>query len=400
MKKWAPWAFLCLLFPSAASASAEVRTSTEHTSGQLASNALAAPLNSVQCQSADKCVAVGSLSDGLGSIATTTSDGGVHWASTPVLDGVEVLSALACSSSSTCIAVGSNIVVKPGRSGAPSTSVTRGVALRTPDRGHTWLVVPGLPKGVGRLSGVSCPTASDCMAVGQSPDGGAGVALVSSSAGRRWRSVSLPKGQLGLGLVTCTSRRACTAEGSKQAISGAPTSGERLSIITTVDGGSTWRQSSPPKWNYTVLGFPNFKGMACPTSTRCLMVGDETPGDGTPSGKISTSGDRGRTWTAATLPPGTTALNAISCATPADCVVVGGGIGPRGETLLVLLTTTDGGHTWITRSVPSPVLGFSSVSCATADACMAAGFGLPNPSEEQSVVAVTTDGGATWRALR
>jgi hypothetical protein len=393
-------ALFFLFLPSAAGASAASLTSTERTSGQRAPNALAGPLNSVQCLSPHKCVAVGSLGNSQGSIAVNTSDGGAHWASTPVLDGADVLSATACSNASTCIAVGWNIVVNPGRNGAPSTSVTKGVAIRTSDGAHTWSVLPGLPKDVGRLSGVSCPTVTFCMAVGATPDAGAGVALVSSSAGRQWKRVSLPRGELGLGVVACTSRRTCTAAGSKQAIIGGPTSGERLSIITTVDGGSTWRQSSPPKWNYQVLGFPNFKGMACPSPTRCLMVGDETPGDGTPAGKIMSSADRGRTWTLATVPSSTTALNAISCATPADCVVVGGGIGPRGGTLFDILTTSDGGHTWITRSVPSPVLGLSSVSCATVDVCMATGFGLPNPSEEQSAVAVTTDGGAMWTALQ
>jgi hypothetical protein len=395
-----PFALLCLFLPSAAGALRPSTNPAVRVSGQVPPGALAAPLSAIQCTTPQKCVAVGSLGNGQGSIAGTTSNGGADWASTPILTSADELSAVTCSTVRTCIGVGSNFVVVPGRAGAPSTTKTQGVVIRTLDRGHSWSVTTGLPKGVGRIMGVSCPTASFCMAVGESPGGGAGAALASTSSGQRWRSVPLPRGQLGLDLVTCTTRHTCLAEGSKQAVTGQPSSGERMNIIKTVDGGSTWTQSSPPKWNYKVLGFPNFMGMACPSRNRCLMAGDETPGDGTPSGEIATSVNGGGSWTLATLPPGTTALNAISCPTTANCVVVGGGIGPRGETLLDILTSSDGGNTWISRQVPTLVLGLDGVSCATAQACVAVGFGPPGAGGEKPVVAVTTNGGATWSALQ
>jgi photosystem II stability/assembly factor-like uncharacterized protein len=243
------------------------------------------------------------------------------------------------------------------------------------------------------------------MAVGQSPDDTGGTALVTNSSGRRWRSLSLPDGQEDLTLVTCTTRRTCIGEGLMDVKTGMPIYGERPSAITTKDGGSTWTPRPLPVGNIGQYGVPDFKGMACPSASRCYMVGDETPGDGSPSGVISASADGGKTWTPRTLPPGTTSLNAISCATPTDCVVVGGGIGPRGETLHDILTTNDGGHTWVTRPVPTPitsVLGLSGISCPSTTVCIATGFGLTEttPSSEPSVVVVTSDGGATWTAMQ
>ena len=320
-----------------------------------------------------------------GSITTVTSDGGAHWASSRLLVGVAQLNAMACSSN-TCIAVGWN----------PVGNNEQGVVMRTLDRGRTWRLVPVLPKGVGILSSVSCPTATFCMAVGQSRDGSFGVALVTNSAGERWKSVALPKGERALGLVTCTTRRTCIAQGIMEVITGVLNSGQLPSIITTADSGSTWTQRTPPGWgNSAVPGFPIFKGMACPSPNRCLMVGDATPGDGSPSGVISVSADGGKTWTLATVPPGTTFLNAISCASPTDCVVVGGGIEGRGGADRDILTTTDGGQTWISRPVPTSVIGLSHVSCPTIDTCVAMGGGLTKP-----VVAVTSDGGTTWTATQ
>lgn len=373
-------------------ATAAVHHPVEHTSGQRTAGALAVPLNSLVCVSHQKCVAVGSSGIGaLGSsIAATTSDGGSHWATSPRLGGVTVLTALACSTMRICIAVGSN----------PVGNDQKGVVIRTLDEGHTWTVVPALPKRVGLLSSVSCPTSTFCMAVGQSPDGFGGVGLVSNSSGLRWKQLSLPEGERNLNLVACSTRRNCLAEGNSEAITGVTNSGERLSIIMTRDSGSTWMQRPFPATNFTALGYPSFKGMQCPSPTRCLMVGDATPGDGSPSGLILGSADDGKTWTFESVPPGTTFLNGVSCANATTCVVVGGGIEARGGSDRDILTTGDGGRTWTSRPVPPSAIGLDGVSCPTVHVCVAAGFGLTNtsPSADRSVVAVSSDGGATWTA--
>ncbi len=366
----------------------------ERTSGELTPSALAAPLIAVLCTSEERCMAVGGPGYGTvgggGSIAATTSDGGAHWARTPLLVRAAWLKALACSTSRTCIAVGGN----------PAGNDVKGVAISSLDAGRSWRVMPALPKGVGVLNSVSCPTASFCMAVGVSPDGSTGVALVTSSSGQRWKRLSLPKDERGLALVNCTTSHSCIAQGTREAVSGVFDSGERLSIVTTSDGGTTWTQRAPPAVDLTTEGFPNLKGVACPSSTRCFLVGDATPGDGSPSGLVYASADGGRTWTSEPVPPGTTILNGISCANARECAVVGGGIEPRGGTDRDILTTTDSGQTWVSRPVPPTVVGLVGASCPTVKICVSAGYGLTTttPYVDQPVVATTSDGGTTWTA--
>jgi photosystem II stability/assembly factor-like uncharacterized protein len=337
--------------------------------------------------SAQKCVAVGS------SIGVT-SDGGAHWAITPRLFRVQELAALACPTKRTCIAVGYNL--PPGTT---PENWEQGVVLKTSDGGHAWTVVAGLPRRVGILSGVSCPTATFCMAVGEDPERAFGVALVTNSAGQRWRALSLPPGQAGLGLVTCTTARTCLAQGTKEAITGDPNSAHPFNVLTTTDSGRTWKQGTPAESGPGIVGYPA-QGMACPNPSRCFLVGDGAPGDGSPFGLIVTSVDDGAAWELQAIPSGTTILNAISCPSPTDCVVVGGGFDPRGGIDHDILTTSDGGRTWFSRPVPSEVTGLSGVSCPSVLICVAVGFGPTRTDAyaDQSVVAVTTNGGATWTA--
>jgi photosystem II stability/assembly factor-like uncharacterized protein len=350
-------------------------------------SAFAAPLNAIICMSAQKCVAVGSSTAGI------TSDGGAHWAITPRLFSVQQLAALACPTTRTCIAVGWNL--------PPGTHLEnreRGVILKTSDGGHDWMVVPGLPRKVGILSSVSCPTATFCIAVGEDPGRRFGVALVTDTAGQRWRTLSLPPGQEGLALVTCITAQTCIAQGAKETITGEPAAGHSINIITTSDGGRTWGQGMPSEGGPDGVGYP-VQGMACPTPSRCFLVGDGIPvADGTFSGLIVTTTDEGATWEPQSIPPGTTILNAISCPSPTDCVVAGGGFNSRAGPAQDILTTSDGGQTWLSRPVPNEVTGLSGVSCPSVLICVAVGFGPTSTDAyaDQSVVAVTTNGGATW----
>jgi photosystem II stability/assembly factor-like uncharacterized protein len=391
---WCTPALLAPLFLLSLSAGGAAPARAQRTTGPVAPSALVAPLVSVRCSTSQKCVAIGSgshVTDCIGggcsgsisyAVGARTSDGGAHWSSTPVLRGVGTLNAMTCATARTCIAVGDNLL----------GNTYQGVAIRTGDGGRTWMLLPGLPRRVGVLSSVSCPTSTFCMAVGASRDGASGVALTTTT-GRDWRIVPLPKSEKSLGLVTCTSRRHCIVVGGGQ-------SGFSGTILTTADGGSTWRQS-PFATGTGPVGIPHSSAIACPIPTRCFIVGDATPGDGSPSGYILTSATGGQSWTYERLPSGTTSLNAISCATSNDCVVVGGGFEARRGLDRRILTTTDGGQTWISRPVPKTFGGLNSVSCATTTVCVASGFVLTSASASkvQPSVFVTTDGGMTWTEL-
>lgn len=171
-------------------------------------------------------------------------------------------------------------------------------------------------------------------------------------------------------------------------------------MIATSNSGFTWQRSQILRGTGPI-GIASSSGMACPLPARCFVVGDSTPGDGSPSGYILSTADGGKDWTVGSLPPGATFLNAISCPTAARCVAVGGGIEARGLLDRLILTTVDGGQTWISRSVPTAVGGLDGVSCPTASTCVATGFGPSGTSVSgiQPVVAVTSDGGTTWTAV-
>jgi photosystem II stability/assembly factor-like uncharacterized protein len=364
-------------------------TPVEATSGQVTPSALAAPLESVVCASQQVCVAAAGQDNSTpgGAFAALSTDGGAHWATTPPLAGVTQLNAMTCPTPTSCLAVGWN----------PVGNDEAGVVLRTSDGGHTWRIGPALPQGVGVLSGVSCPTPTFCMAVGSSTDGSFGVALSTSSLGSQWKPLALPQGQRGLSLVTCSTPGDCIIQGTREVTVGDLSSGELLSILTTADGGSTWAQSAPLVGG--VSGAGNLKGLACPTTMRCLLVGDATPGDGSPSGEIFGSADGGHSWTSQSVPPDTTFLNAISCTSATKCVVVGGGIEARGQSDTDILTTSDGGQSWLSRPVPAAVTGLGAVSCPTMSACLATGFGPSSSlSSTHPVVATSADGGEYWVA--
>jgi photosystem II stability/assembly factor-like uncharacterized protein len=359
-------------------------------------------LSSIVCTSQDHCVAVGISVRGVAKvptveavaktmfgIAATTSDGGVHWASFSLTTRIETAPALSCPSANSCVAVGGSIAGNHAPSsvppGATPNPVVLGKVLRTADGGETW-ASSVIPAGVGRLTGVSCPTKTFCVAVGETPDGNMGVALVTTNSGRVWTHLSLPRHEGRLALVSCPSVNNCV-------VVGAPLIG--ATVITTTNGGKSWAQTSLPQ---ALSGTEISESISCPSSTRCFIVGGFTQGDGTPSGLVYTSSHSGNLWTSQSLPFGTTGLFGISCRTPTTCVVVGGGYGGVGG---IILTTTDAGQTWTPRSEPAAVSGLQNVSCPTLDKCVATG-GSPSatrPPVTQEVVATSSDGGITWTSV-
>ena len=369
---------------------ASAGTPRQPATGSVPSALLSMPLVSVVCATPENCVAIGTPTYGppLGPVAVRTADGGASWASTSTLSGIKHLYALACASARTCVVVGGN----------PQGNGERGAVLRTLDGGGTWSLAPALPRGVGRLVGISCPTKTFCMAVGVTTAITRAIAVISNNAGRSWRTAAVPRGEEELNLVTCTTPRVCIAEGEVEATTGDPSTGSRLSIITTINGGSTWKQRSIATSNAAPLGVPYFTGLTCATATHCLLVGDATPPDGSPSGMIASTTDRGASWTFQAVPPGTTFLNAVSCGSATQCVAAGGGIEARGGSDRDMLTTGDAGQTWTSRMVPTAAVGLDGVSCVSVTWCMAVGFGLSatDPSAEPAAVLVSRDGGADW----
>lgn len=362
-------------------------------------------LSSIVCTSEERCLAVGISVKGMAEVpqaeavaqtmfgvAARTSDGGVHWTSSLLAGRIETPPALSCRSASSCVAVGGALVANRVHSsslppGATPNPLSQGKVVRTTDGGETW-AGSRIPPGVGTLRGVSCPTKTFCMAVGETPDGNSGVALVTTNAGRSWTHLALPRGEERLSLVSCRTMNNCVVA----------VDGLRATIITTTDAGRSWAETSLPQPTTGPTGTDIAEGIACPSSTHCFVVGGFTLGDGTPSALVFTSANSGKLWTSQTLPSGTTGLFGISCSTPTACVVVGGGYAGDGG---VILTTTDAGQTWTSRSEPAAASGLQNISCPTLDRCVATGTSssATNPSVPQPVVATSSDGGITWTSF-
>jgi len=169
-------------------------------------------LGSVSCTSATYCVGVGTFSvDGLSYNTFVERWNGKTWSivPSPLAGGSDrVLDGVSCPTATTCLAVGLDEV-------EPAEFNT----LAEHWNGNTWseVAVP-LPAGSsgGVLNGVSCPSATNCLAVGWAGrgefPGDAAFALAEQWNGSTWSVVKVP--DVGrLSSVSCTSAMFCFAVG-------------------------------------------------------------------------------------------------------------------------------------------------------------------------------------------
>jgi hypothetical protein len=139
-----------------------------------------------------------------------------------------------------------------------------------------------------QLTDVSCPTASFCVAVG-----GSGV-IRHGGSGTSWTTVTNPQGSTSLTGVSCTATTHCVAVGA--------------SGVVLMWNGTSWSNS-------TISGTPNLDGVSCASTSWCVAVGPATTAyhwDGT-------------TWASQTInaagqPSG---LFGVHCTSSSFCVAVG-----------------------------------------------------------------------------
>ena len=219
-------------------------------------------LTAVSCTSPSACTAVGGrlAPTGTGTLAERWN--GHTWSVQPTANppghGIKLLNGVACTSRSSCIAVGYEF--------DPATGEGLGTLAERWD-GRTWRIVPTVKPaptgGNAGLNGVACTSASACTAVGNQ-------ALVTTLAerwnGRTWsvRATPNPSGGQNITLagVACPAATVCTAFGLNLTNSGPLTLAERWS-------GGRWRIQPTPGLVAYDIGFP---GVACPTPSACYAV--------------------------------------------------------------------------------------------------------------------------------
>jgi hypothetical protein len=265
-------------------------------------------LQGVSCSSSLACTAVGQI----GHLAQAAAWNGTEWntQTTPNPEKVVTanLAAVSCSSSTKCMAVGSY------------ATITEGKGLAETWNGTEWKIVStATPEGAKQVSlrGVSCPSATECIATGSDKTSSGEYTLAELWNGTEWKVQSTPnpeaakEGKVALNGVSCTSSIACTAVGEYEAV--AP----NLAPFAERWNGKEWKLQtvSHESGTSSVLS-----GVSCTSSTACTAVGSSGAGalaefwNGT-EWKIQSTTHPAEVSSAS--------LSGVSCSSSATCSAVG-----------------------------------------------------------------------------
>jgi hypothetical protein len=247
------------------------------------------------------------------------------------------------------------------------------------------------------LNGVSCVSASDCVAVGQRvTTANRDLTFAEGWNGRRWQVLPQPPspGSMdSLAAVSCASRSACMAVGSYETITPTkPKPHVQFLNLAELWNGRAWKLLATPEH-----GTGNqLTGVSCTAPGRCVAVGWSL------AGTIAESWN-GSLWRLMPTPNPAPeiVLNSVSCATRTDCVTVGGegfGDGP-------LVAEVWNGRSWQVRDPRNPssiVDALASVSCPSPAGCTAVGNYLTPPGVNSPSLPKTLAeawDGKSWRIL-
>lgn len=356
----------------------------------------------VSCTSPNGCMAVGSLSAGTTQLLseTRTPSG---WTVQPVPEpqAGSLLLGVSCVKASLCIAVGDT----------PDGSGTSPLAERW--NGSAWKIQSApAPAGAtfSQLNAVSCASATRCLAVGDTQSRGKQVPLAEVWNGSSWKIERPPKpsGQAGSGLsgISCPSATRCLAVGSSETNdifrtlaevwngskwliqkTPSPTRGDSLNAVSCRSASSCMAVGSGPaeQWNgksWSVVKIarprgttPDLLGVSCVRAGPCYAVGGNFVRS---VGSSVAELWNGSKWSVQPVTLTTSAdsslLNGVSCTTATNCTAAGFYHDPA---LADRALAEDFSIRWQNVS-PMPFNGVSptnlnGVSCASPRACVAVG---------------------------
>jgi photosystem II stability/assembly factor-like uncharacterized protein len=234
-----------------------------------------------------------------------TTDGGKSWiahAGPPGLKSLVGVSAMACASASSCLAVAEGY--------GPAASYA------TSDGGESWTTAQ-LPTGFVPHD-LQCPSTTKCVVTGyDESSGGSQVATVlyTTDAGAIWTTATLPSGLGSLGTVSCATATDCLATFNAA-------DGHGSEVVSSTDGGASW--SSVP-----ASGLPEgvVLSTACPAADHCWAAGvtdANVAADGMTihagaAALLASTSNGGRTWQSTTAPDGVSLVASLSCPSTAKC---------------------------------------------------------------------------------
>jgi hypothetical protein len=273
-------------------------------------------LDGVSCTSASFCVAVGlytpraSLSD----TPLVETWNGKTWSitPTPAVSSGSLLYGVSCLSTASCLAVGA-------RGGLSRGTLT----LVESWNGKSWSVIQSPSVSTNSmLASVTCRGAASCVAVG-SHDGTFGtVTLVESWNGSKWSVMSspnpAPQGANWLTGVSCPAATSCVAVG-----------GYGTGALVAHNLAETWNGKQ-----WSVLSMPNrgtrsneLGGVSCTSASSCVAAGFNVygPSSGPGNGQTLVESWNGSHWAITPSPSGhaDNQLYAVACTATASCQAVG-----------------------------------------------------------------------------
>jgi hypothetical protein len=375
-------ALLLVLLPMSVLANGWTIVASPNVVGALATN----QLNATTCASSTECWAVGQYLAGTGIDQTLIQESrGGAWATVPspdVNDGgtqSNLLDSVTCASSTECWAVGAY-----GTSPDQQTLVEEW-------NGGSWVVVDSpstSPTQNNVLYGVTCASASLCLAVGWYRNGGGVIqTLVEQWDGTSWAIVASPNtastADNELNDVTCFASTECWAVGG----------GPQQPLIEEWTG-TAWTIVASP---VVSTGANNLLyGVTCVTATDCWAVGIYTGG----SNGHDTLAEQwnGATWSVVSTPNASTTLSnlllSVTCTSASECWAVGWYNTNTGSSTLVEEWT---GGAWAIVSAPDPADSndLYSVACWSSTGC----WGVGQSSSDGTLATQTlieTWGGSVW----
>lgn len=285
-------------------------------------------------------------------LPAVASAGTLNWSAPINIDGNGRLEGLSCPSASLCV--------------AGDEFFGRVLTSTTPETGG-WSAPQTTRSGFDDLS---CPSESFCAGVGGSmvnvstnPTGGASA----------WTAYPIDPVSFLLG-VSCSSASFCVAVD------------EGGNVI--VDTGTAWEFVGP------IGGVGRLYGVSCPSESFCAAVG----GNGPTAGSVLTSTNpKGGelAWSATQVEPTPgNELNGITCTSASFCIAVG-----SNGTIATSTDPTGGSSAWSVTHIGSNEAlggGLSRVSCPTESFCVVGNFAVDNLGGNVATSNNPTGGAATW----
>jgi hypothetical protein len=260
----------------------------------------------VSCASATNCVLTGENPDNNTPLAATWN--GTGWTTAVALpdpsDAVGTLEGVSCTSATACMAVSSSFATEQLTGGSWQEQTAP------------------MPSGAtdGELTGVSCVSADACTAVGYYIESSDGPVLPVAEFwnGSAWAIQTTPAlTDTRLYSVSCTSAANCSAVGATFTTS--PTTYEPVALQWN---GSSWAQESVPLPKGAKTASLN--GVACPAARSCTAVGQYTTGAKNTILALAEVWNGSKWMAQATASPATDkSLNGISCLAARTCTAVG-----------------------------------------------------------------------------